>query len=116
MSKTCPKCGKAQPDDVKFCMDCGYALRHQTEHHKRKNGTVAVYSSYVCGKYAMSGRTACSTHTIYETALTKVVLADIRMKAELVSINEKTVVEKITEKLQNYSAQETASVKKLPRR
>ena len=66
-----------------FCMDCGYALRHQMEHHKRKNGTVAAYSSYVCGKYSMSGRTACSTHNIYETALMKVVLADIRMKAEI---------------------------------
>ena len=26
MSKSCPKCGKAQPDDVKFCMDCGYSF------------------------------------------------------------------------------------------
>ena len=34
------------------------------------------------------------------------------MKAELVSINEKAVVEKITEKMQNHTAQETAAVKK----
>lgn len=95
-----------------YCMDCGYAMRHQTEHHKRKNGTVAAYSSYVCGKYSMSGRTACSTHNIYETALSKVVLADIRMKAELVDIDEKAVVEKITEKLQSHSSQETAAIKK----
>ena len=47
-------------------MDCGYALRHQMEHHRRKNGTAAAYSSYVCGKYFMSGRTAPSTHNIYE--------------------------------------------------
>ena len=26
MSKTCPKCGKTQNDDVKFCMDCGYSF------------------------------------------------------------------------------------------
>ena len=26
MSKTCPKCGKEQPDDVKFCMECGYSF------------------------------------------------------------------------------------------
>lgn len=26
MSKTCPKCGKTQDDDVKFCMDCGYSF------------------------------------------------------------------------------------------
>ena len=26
MSKTCPKCGKAQNDDAKFCMDCGYSF------------------------------------------------------------------------------------------
>lgn len=26
MSKTCPKCGKTQADDVKFCMDCGYSF------------------------------------------------------------------------------------------
>ena len=64
----------------------------------------------------MSGRTACSIHNIYETALSKVVLADIRMKAELVDIDEKAVVEKITEKLQSHSSQETAAIKKLPRR
>lgn len=26
MSKTCPKCGKTQDDNVKFCMDCGYSF------------------------------------------------------------------------------------------
>ena len=26
MSKTCPKCGKVQADDVKFCIDCGYSF------------------------------------------------------------------------------------------
>lgn len=26
MSKTCPKCGKTQDDNAKFCTDCGYAF------------------------------------------------------------------------------------------
>ena len=29
-----------------YCMDCGFAMRHQTEHHKRNNGNIASYESY----------------------------------------------------------------------
>ena len=30
-----------------YCMDYGFALRHNTERYKRKNGSVAFYESYM---------------------------------------------------------------------
>lgn len=66
-------------------MDCGFALRHNTEQHKRKNGSVALYESYMCGNYSRSGHTACSTHRIYLKPLVEVVLDNIRTKIELLN-------------------------------
>ena len=95
-----------------YCMDCGNTMCHQTERFVQKDGTVSIYSSYVCSKYSRSGKTACSTHTIYENVLSRIVLTDINLKAEMTDINEKAVVEKITEKLQSHSTLEITTVKK----
>ena len=37
MSKTCPKCGKTQNDDVKFCTDCGYSF---SDNASAKNSSI----------------------------------------------------------------------------
>lgn len=95
-----------------YCMDCGFAMRHQTERHKRKSGSVAVYESYLCGNYSRSGHAACSTHTIYLKPLVEVVLDDIRTKAEIADCSEAEMVRRMTEYRQSQSAQETAATKK----
>ena len=98
-----------------YCMDCGFAMRHQTEQHKRKNGSVAVYESYMCGNYSRSGHTACSTHTIYLKPLTELVLDDIRMKAEIAHCRETEMIRRLAERMQSQSAQEDAAAKKTAR-
>lgn len=95
-----------------YCMDCGFAMRHQTERHKRKNGSVAVYKSYLCGNYSRSGHTACSTHSIYLNPLAELVLDDIRMKAEIADCSEAEMVRRMTERMQSQSAQELAGDRK----
>lgn len=82
-------------------MDCGFALRHQTERHKRKNSSVAVYESYLCGNYSRNGHTVCSTHMIYIKPLTELVLTDIRTKAGIVKFNEENMIKSISERMQN---------------
>ena len=95
-----------------YCMDCGFALRHNTERHKRKNGSVAFYESYMCGNYSRSGHTACSTHRIYLKPLVEVVLDDIRIKAGITDCSEAEMVQRITEYRQSQSMQETAATRK----
>lgn len=90
-----------------YCMDCGFALRHNTERHKRENGSVAFYESYMCGNYSRSGHAACSTHRIYIKPLVEVVLDDIRIKAEIADCSEAGMVRRMTEYRQSQSAQET---------
>lgn len=95
-----------------YCMDWGFALRHNTERHKRKNGSVAFYGSYMCGNYSRSGHTACSTHRIYLKPLVEVVLDDIRTKAAIADRSEAEMVRRMTEYRQSQSAEETAATKK----
>ena len=95
-----------------FCMDCGFAIRHQVERHKRKDGSVAVYESYICGNYSRSGHTACSTHSIYLKPLTEVVLEDIRTKAAIANCSEDEMARRLMEQMQTRSRQETASMRR----
>lgn len=95
-----------------YCMDCGFALRHRTERHKRKNGSVAVYESYLCGNYSRSGHTACSTHTIYLKPLAELVLEDIRKKAGIAGCNETEMVQRTLDRMQSQDALETAAIRK----
>ena len=95
-----------------YCMDCGFSMRHQTERHKRKNGSVVVYESYMCGSYSRSGHSACSTHTIYKKPLMELVLDDIRTKAEIADCRETEMVRLMTERMQSQSAQVDAATKK----
>lgn len=64
-----------------YCADCGFKMRNHTEKFTYKDGTSGRYSSFICGNYARSGKSACTIHTIYENALEKIVLEDIREKA-----------------------------------
>lgn len=95
-----------------YCMDCGFALRHNTERRKRKNGSAAFYESYMCGNYSRSGHTACSTHRIYLKPLVEVVLDDIRTKAEFADCSKAEMVQRMTKRRQSQSARETAAAKK----
>lgn len=64
-----------------YCADCGFKMRNHTEKFTYKDGTPGRYSSFICGNYARSGKSACTIHTIYENVLEQIVLSDIREKA-----------------------------------
>ena len=65
-----------------YCADCGFKMRDHTEKFTYKDGSPGRYSSFICGNYARSGKSACTVHTIYENVLEQLVLADIREKAQ----------------------------------
>lgn len=80
---------------IVYCADCGFKMRYHTENGKRKDGSEYSYTSFICGNYARSGKTACSTHTISENVLTSIVAADIRETARYVAYDEQAVMERI---------------------
>lgn len=79
-----------------YCADCGFRMRNQVERFTYKDGRPGRYSSFLCGNYARSRKSACTTHTIAENALSQLVLADIREKSQLTSCDRAYVVEQIT--------------------
>ena len=64
-----------------YCAECGFKMRNHTEKFTYKDGSPGRYSSFICGNYARSGKSACYIHTIYENVLEQIVLEDIREKA-----------------------------------
>lgn len=78
-----------------YCADCGFKMRNQVERFTYKDGTPGRYSSFMCGNYARSGKTACSIHTIYENALSEIVLDNIREAARLVAHDREDIIERI---------------------
>ena len=78
-----------------YCADCGFKMRSQVERFTYKDGTAGRYSSFMCGNYARSGKTACTTHRIYENALSEIVLDNIRETARLVEHDRDGLIERI---------------------
>lgn len=65
-----------------YCADCEFKMRNQVERFTYQDGRPGRYSSFICGSYSRSGKSACTIHTIYEDVLKQLVLADIREKAQ----------------------------------
>ena len=78
-----------------YCADCGFKMRNQVERFTYQDGTAGRYSSFLCGNYARSGKSACSTHTIYENVLTRLVLEGIREKARYAVHDQERLLEQI---------------------
>jgi len=62
---------------------------------KYKNGNEYKRFYYNCGNYARSGKTACTVHSISESALMVLVTEHIRKHARLVEQNEERIIEAI---------------------
>ena len=78
-----------------YCADCGFKMRNQVERFQHKDGETGRYSSFMCGNYSRSGRSACTAHIIYENALTEIVLQDIREKARYVEYDSENLLNRI---------------------
>ena len=79
-----------------YCADCGFKMRNHIERFTYKDGRPGRYSSFLCGNYARSGKSACTVHTIYETVLYQLVLEDIREKARFAEVDPDSLIEQIT--------------------
>ena len=64
-----------------YCADCGFKMRSLNGSRALKDGTQSKYSAFICGNYARSGKTACTTHTVNEDDLTELVAGQIRKHA-----------------------------------
>ncbi|MDR1137021.1 MAG: recombinase family protein [Synergistaceae bacterium] len=77
------------------CADCGFNMRAQYERGRRKSGEDFCYTSFLCSNYTRSGKEACTSHIISESALTELVLGIIREHANLAVCDEERVVDRI---------------------
>ena len=85
------------------CADCGFKMRSHNKRKTRKDGSRYEHPTFICGNYARSGKTACTTHFISEDSLKELVAEQIREHAKLVRHDEKRITEHIL-RLQNDEA------------
>ena len=78
-----------------YCADCGFKMRYHSERRKYQDGSEKVVKSFLCGNYGRSGKTACTIHSIYESVLMEIVLADIREKAQYAEYDREGLVSQI---------------------
>ena len=78
-----------------YCADCGFKMRNQVERFTYQDGRPGRYSSFICGSYSRSGKSACTIHTIYEDVLKQLVLADIREKAQYAEYDRERLLARI---------------------
>ena len=76
------------------CSDCGHKMR-----------LINDPPSYICGTYAKSGRTVCSTHCIRVSVIEAIVLADIRSMLKLTVNEEKARKVFLERKTGSYAKQ-----------
>lgn len=80
-----------------FCADCGWKMRYHSDRRQYTDGRKVLIKSFLCGNYARSGRTACTIHSINETALTEIVLQDIREKARYAEHDQDLLISQIVQ-------------------
>ena len=57
---------------IVYCADCGFKMRNHIERFTYKDGTPGRYSSFICGNYARSGKSACTIpQTVFQTLMRK---------------------------------------------
>ena len=87
------------------CVDCKCPLCATTETHRRKNGAVKRYVSYLCSTFTKSGRSVCSGHRIYEQTLAQIILTEIKAHAQAVTLDEAAVVDRLKQQIAQHNAE-----------
>lgn len=90
-----------------YCADCGYKMKKKMMKSQGKTQRV----SYTCGLHAYYGKENCTTHTISESVLEALVIADIQDKLRLIVDEEKARKEFLTKET-GIRASQGASDKK----
>ena len=91
-----------------MCADCNTSLSASTTIRQQENGASKQYVSYFCSTYGRSGRSVCSWHRISEQALARIVVAEIKVHAQAVTLDEGAVVERLKQNIAHYDEQRLA--------
>lgn len=82
-----------------ICADCKATLNANRSTQHRENGEVKKYVSYACSRHANSGRSVCTRHAIHEIALKELVMAEIKLQAKALELDEAAVLDKLKNRL-----------------
>ncbi len=82
-----------------ICADCRGKLVASTSSRKQKNGIIKRYVTYCCSKFLLSGRCVCSCHSIGEITLKRIVMSEVKEKAQALVLDEAGVMEKLGRRL-----------------
>ena len=91
-----------------YCDSCGYKMR-QEYIRGAKN---LRYSTYTCGFHSRYGKEYCSTHRIYTSVLTELIVTDIRAKLQLIVDEDKARKQFLEKKSGLHNAQTTNDKKR----
>lgn len=78
-----------------FCMDCKTPMGSTATVQHRKNGDIVRLPRYYCTKHMQSGRAVCSWHTIGEKSLKTVILDELKIQAQAITLDETAVMEQL---------------------
>jgi DNA invertase Pin-like site-specific DNA recombinase len=85
--------------DIAICADCGAKLTSIKNVKTGKRGKTTEYVHYLCVKYHSTGGAECTRHSVSQQSLSKIVLYEIDEMMHKVKLNEKVVIQTLTQKL-----------------
>lgn len=98
-----------------YCADCGNKmyLKYNNTRHSRKGPRIYYRENYTCGAYEKFGDRVCTSHYIQIKILNRIVLEDIRSKANRVLTDEDAVrKEYLTRANKQFEKQSSADKKR----
>lgn len=97
-----------------YCADCGNKMymKYNNTRHSRKGPRIYYRENYCCGAYEKFGPRACSSHYIQIKVLNQIVLADIRSKMSMVSLDEKAAREEFLRRNEQISSRDNKADQK----
>ena len=114
--------GKAQNNKIvhplsglMYCVDCGSKMHigWNNTRHSRKGPRIYKRANYNCGAFKTFGKRVCSSHVINLDVIEKIVLEDIKAKANFVNFNEEVARKEFLQRQEKYQKNNLAQDTKL---
>ena len=103
--------GKAQNNKIvhplsglMYCVDCGSKMHigWNNTRHSRQGPRIYKRANYNCGAFKTFGKRVCSSHVINLDVIEKIVLEDIKAKANFVNFNEEVARKEFLQRQEKY--------------
>ena len=85
--------------DIAVCADCGTKLVSIVKRTTDKHGKNREYVHYLCGRFHSTGSAECTRHSVSQNPLSKFVGHEISELMRNVKLNEKQIIQSLTEQL-----------------